>query len=61
MCWKVSLEPALVQTEQAQISQHVFIEEVLKPAVIFRLPMVPVLRTPELEAMPLLGSHEHGV
>ncbi|KAK4830182.1 hypothetical protein QYF61_008973 [Mycteria americana] len=58
-CSKVSLEPSLLQAEQAQLSQPFLIREVLQPSDHFCGPALdplqqvcvfPVLRTPELDA-----------
>ncbi|KAK4815839.1 hypothetical protein QYF61_008442 [Mycteria americana] len=59
-CNKVSLEPSLLQAEQPQLSQPVFIGEVFHPSDHFCGPPVDplqqvhvllVLRTPELDAV----------
>ncbi|KAK4813629.1 hypothetical protein QYF61_014389, partial [Mycteria americana] len=59
-CYKVSLEPSLLQAEQPQLSQPVLVGEVLQPSDHFcdppldslqQLHLCLVLRTPELDAV----------
>jgi len=58
-CYEVSLEPLLLQAEQPQLSQPFLTGEVFQPSDNFcgpcldplqQLPVLPVLRAPELEA-----------
>ncbi|KAK4826321.1 hypothetical protein QYF61_007406 [Mycteria americana] len=67
---KVSLESSLLQAEQPQVSQPVFIGEVFHPSDHFCGPLLdpfqqvhvfPVLRTPELDAVLQVGSHQSRV
>ncbi|KAK4810853.1 LOW QUALITY PROTEIN: hypothetical protein QYF61_008825 [Mycteria americana] len=67
---KVSLEPSLLQAKQPQLSQPFFIGEVFHPSDRFCGPpldprqqvhVLLVLRTPELDAILQVGSHQRGV
>jgi len=69
-CYKVSLEPSLLQAEQLQLSQPFLIAEVLQPSDHFCGPpldllqqvhVFPVLRAPELDAGLQVRSHQSGV
>ncbi|KAK4810670.1 hypothetical protein QYF61_007470 [Mycteria americana] len=65
-CYKVSPEPSLLQAEQPQLSQPVFVGEVLQPSDHFCGPPldplqqlhVLVLRAPELDAVLQVRSHQ---
>ncbi|PKU46981.1 rna-directed dna polymerase from mobile element hypothetical protein [Limosa lapponica baueri] len=62
-CYEVSLEPSPLQAEQPQLSQPVFIQEVLRhPDHLHGPPLVlPVLRTPKLDAALPVRSHKSRV
>ncbi|KAK4816292.1 LOW QUALITY PROTEIN: hypothetical protein QYF61_014590 [Mycteria americana] len=69
-CYKVSPQPSLLQAEQPQLSQPVLTGEVLQPSDHFRGPpwyslqqlhVLLVLRTPELDAVLQVESHQSGV
>ncbi|KAK4832092.1 hypothetical protein QYF61_020707 [Mycteria americana] len=69
-CYKVSSEPPLLQAEQPQLSQPVFIGEVLQPSDPLHGPpldsfqqvhVLLMLGAPELNAVLRVGSHESGV
>ncbi|KAK4825745.1 LOW QUALITY PROTEIN: hypothetical protein QYF61_002184 [Mycteria americana] len=66
-CYKVSPQPSLLQAEQPQLSQPVLVGEVLQPSGHFcgppldplqQLHVLLVLRTPELDAVLQVGSHQ---
>ncbi|KAK4830856.1 hypothetical protein QYF61_013785 [Mycteria americana] len=59
-CYKVSLEPSLLQAEQPQPSQPFFIGEVFQPSDYFCGPPLDQL-TPELDAVLQVGSHQSRV
>ncbi|KAK4813670.1 hypothetical protein QYF61_017637, partial [Mycteria americana] len=69
-CYKVSPEPSLLQAEQPQLSQPVFIGEVLQPSHHLRGPpldslqqvhVLLMLGAPELDTVLQVGSHKSGV
>ncbi|KAK4805791.1 hypothetical protein QYF61_000397, partial [Mycteria americana] len=69
-CYKVSPEPSLLQAEQPQVSQPVFIREVLQPSDHLRGPpldslqqvhVLLILGDPELNAVLQVRSHKSGV
>ncbi|KAK4818782.1 hypothetical protein QYF61_019128, partial [Mycteria americana] len=69
-CYKVSSEPSLLQAEQPQLSQPVFIGEVLQPSDHFCGPSLDSLQqvhvllmlgAPEQDAVLQVGSHESRV
>ncbi|KAK4829425.1 hypothetical protein QYF61_004300 [Mycteria americana] len=69
-CNKVSPEPFILQAEQPQLSQPVLMGEVFQPSDHFCGPpldlfqqvhVFPVLRTPEVDAILQVGSHQNGV
>ncbi|KAK4831174.1 LOW QUALITY PROTEIN: hypothetical protein QYF61_015644 [Mycteria americana] len=66
-CYKVSLEPSLLQAEQPQLSQPVLVGEVLQPSDHFHGPpldplqqlhVFPLLRAPELDTVLQMSSHQ---
>jgi len=69
-CYKVSLEPSLLQVEQPQRSQPFLIGEVFQHSDHFLGPpldplqqayVCPVPRAPELDAVLQVESHQSGV
>ncbi|KAK4829379.1 hypothetical protein QYF61_003719, partial [Mycteria americana] len=69
-CYKVSLEPSLLQAEPPQLSQPFLTGEVLQPSDNFCGPpldslqqvhVFPVQGTPELDAVLQVGSHQSRV
>ncbi|KAK4819077.1 hypothetical protein QYF61_025310 [Mycteria americana] len=68
-CYKVSPQPSLLQAEPPQLSQPVFIGEVLQPTdhlhgppldSLQQLHVLLMLGTPELDAVLQVGPHQHG-
>jgi len=68
-CYKVSLQPSLLQAGQCQLSQPFLLEEVLHPSDHFCGPPVDLLQqvhvllmlgAPELNARLQVGSHQSG-
>jgi len=66
-CNEISLEPSLLQAEQVQLPQPVFVGEVLQPSehlcgpsldLLLLLHIFPVLRAPGLDAVLQMGPHE---
>ncbi|KAK4814468.1 hypothetical protein QYF61_018986 [Mycteria americana] len=69
-CYKVSLQPSLLQAQQPQLSQPVLVGEVLQPSDNFHGPplhglqqlhVLLVLRAPELDAVLQVRSHQSRV
>ncbi|KAK4831476.1 hypothetical protein QYF61_017724 [Mycteria americana] len=68
-CYKVSLEPSLLQAEQPQLSQPIFIGEVLQPSdhlcglpldSLQQVHVLFMLGAPELDAVLQVESHQSG-
>ncbi|KAK4808881.1 hypothetical protein QYF61_007996 [Mycteria americana] len=69
-CYKVSPEPSLLQAEQPQLSQPVFIGEVLQPSdhlhgppldLLQQVHVLLMLGAPQVDAVLQVGSHKSGV